>query len=344
MKRVFLLSLLLCASAQAAPDGARLYAQNCAACHGERGDGGIGIPLALPSFHAQVDDEYLRKSIRLGRPGRVMPPAPHLSDAEVDAIVKHMRSWYRGKVPVFDPKPIKGDAKKGAVVYEKYCAGCHGPNAEGGHGTGVTFSRPRNFPIMPPALRNPGFLAAAKDSMIKNTLVKGREGTPMVAFGKRGLSEQDINNVVAFIRSLEKQPLPKSAQLIETDAALIEMASPYDLATTVENVKRAVANNNFVFIREQKLNEGLVPEGQENPRQHIVYFCNFSLLNEALATDPRVGLFLPCRITVVERGGKVTMMAVNPKRLSRIFNNIELNDMCDEVTKMYKTVMDEAAL
>ena len=30
-----------------AADGAALYAQNCAACHGDKGSGGIGVPLAM---------------------------------------------------------------------------------------------------------------------------------------------------------------------------------------------------------------------------------------------------------------------------------------------------------
>ena len=72
-------------SAQAAPSGAQLYARNCASCHGERGDGGIGVPLALPSFQAGISDDYLRKTIHLGRPGRVMPAFPSLSGEEVEA-------------------------------------------------------------------------------------------------------------------------------------------------------------------------------------------------------------------------------------------------------------------
>jgi cytochrome c oxidase cbb3-type subunit 3 len=346
MRRLIILFglLLNCLPALAAPDGAKLYLQNCAGCHGEKGDGGIGIPLSLPSFHASVDDEYLKQTVLRGRPGRVMPSFSYLSDAEVDAIVRHMRSWYKGKVPVYPFTPVKGIAKRGEQLFEKHCAGCHGPSGEGGHGTGVTFSRPRDFPIMPPALHNPGYLSAAKDAMIKATLVNGREGTPMVAFGKRGLKDKDLNDIVAHLRSFEKKPLASSAKLIETGEAIIAMESSYDLKTTIENVKKAVGSNNFVLIREQPLNAGLVAEGRENPKQHIVYFCNFGLLNQALATDPRVGLFLPCRITVVEQGGKVTMMAANPKRLSRIFNNSELNEMCDQVTKMYIAVMEEAAL
>jgi cytochrome c oxidase cbb3-type subunit 3 len=342
----FTLGMLVFSTATfaAAPDGAKLYSQNCAACHGDDGAGGIGIPLSLPSFQATVDDAYLRETIRLGRPGRVMPAFSGLSDAEVDAIVKHVRSWHKGNYPVYDNKPIKGDVARGAKLFEKYCAGCHGPNGEGSLGTGVTFSRPRDFPIMPPALHNPGYLSAASDAMIKATLINGREGTPMVAFMKHGLSEQNINDVVAFVRSLQTRPLPKEQKVLETGDAVLTVDSPYDLKTTVENVKRAATSNNFVFIREQTLDSGIAPEGKENPKQHIIYFCNFGFLNQALAIDPRVGMFLPCRITVVEHDGKVTMMAVNPKRLSKIFNNSELNDMCDQMTQQYRAILDEASL
>ncbi len=341
---ILLFGCLLCLPAIAAPDGAKLYAQNCAACHGEKGDGGIGIPLSLPSFHASVDNDYLKQTILRGRPGRVMPSFGFLNDDEVTAIVAHMRAGYKGTVPTFPYTLVQGDAQRGGRLFEKHCAGCHGPTGEGGHGTGVTFSRPRDFPIIAPALHNPGYLSAAKDTLIKTTLVNGRAGTPMPTSSKLGLKNKDVNDIVAHIRSFEKKPLPSSAKLIETDESVIRIESPYDLETTIENVKKAVSANNFVFIREQPLNAGLVAEGQEDPKQHIVYFCNFSLLNQALATDPRVGLFLPCRITIVEQNGKVSMMTTNPKRLSRIFNNAELNDMCDQVSKMYIAVMEEAAL
>lgn len=334
--------LLTIPGAGATTDGARLFAQNCAACHGDNGTGGIGVPLALPSFQATISDDYLRRTIRNGRPGRVMPAFPQLRDNEIEALVQYVRRWHRGPTASYPADSIAGNRERGKSLFAKRCANCHGANGEGGRGTGVTFSRPRDLPIMAPALNNPGFLASAPDAMIKATLVQGREGTPMVSFLKHGLNDGDIDDIVSFVRSFDQAP--RTAPAPETGQAVLEEESPYDLNTTVENVKRAVAAHNFVFIREQPLNAGLAPGGKEDPRQHIVYFCNFNMLNKALATDPRVGLFLPCRITVVEHQGKVKMMAVNPRRLSKIFNNAELNAMCDEMSRLYVDIMEEAAL
>ncbi len=330
--------------AMAATDGARLYDRNCASCHGVNGKGGIGVPLALPSFQASVSDEYLRKTIRYGRPGRVMPSFSSLSKEEIEAIVGHVRSWNPARRVSFSDKPVKGDPVRGKKLFAQYCAACHGANGEGSKGTGVTFSRPRDLPIMAPALHNPGFLTAATDSMIKATLMNGREGTPMVSFLKQGLKEKDINDIVRYVRSFENQPLPESAQVLQVGSPVIIRESPYDFDTTVENVKRAVNNNNFFHGRVQTLEYGMTEPANENPKQIIVYFCNISLLNKALAVDPRVGMFLPCRITIFEKEGKVQVMSIDPKVMSQLFNNSELNQLCEQMKKSYTAIIEEATL
>lgn len=332
-------------SQAAMPDGARLYGQHCAVCHGESGTGGVGVPLALPSFQSSVDDAYLRKTIRYGRPGRVMPAFARLSDAEVDAIIGHIRSWRKdAPVPSFNTDRIAGDARKGAALFAQHCAACHGDKGQGGHGTGVTFSRPRDLPIIAPALNNPGFLAAATDGQIKATLMRGRAGTPMVSFLEQGLSERDIDDLVSFVRSFEAAAQEAKTAAAEDEPAMLMMESPYTLEETVEAVKRAAVGKNFRLIRDQILEDGLFPPEQQNTRQMMVYFCNFKFLYDALALDPRVGLFLPCRVTVVEREGKVLVMSINPKRLSRLFNNAELDRACDEMHKLYTEILEEATL
>lgn len=342
-----LLLVCLClfsATAFAAADGARLYGQHCAVCHGENGNGGVGVPLALPGFQATVDDAYLRETIRRGRPGRVMPAFSRLSDAEVAAIVGHIRSWRKdATVPTFQPGRITGDAKKGAALFAQRCAACHGERGAGGAGTGVTFSRPRDLPIIAPALNNPGFLAAASDAQIKATLMQGRAGTPMVSFLEQGLSERDIDDLVSHVRSFADQNAPP-APAAQAEPAVLVMESSYTFEETVDAVKRAAVGKNFRLIRDQLLEDGLFPPDRQNARQMMVYFCNFKFLYDALALDPRVGLFLPCRVTVVERDGKVLVMSINPKRLSRLFNNAALDRACDEMYRLYTEILEEATL
>ena len=335
--------LLVSMTAAGAPDGARLYAANCAACHGDTGGGGVGVPLSLPSFLNSIDDDFLRKTIRHGRPGRVMPAFSKLSDAQIDAIAGYIRAWSDKPAPQYSRGAVRGDAVHGKTLYSSYCAVCHGAEGEGGKGTGVTFSRRRNLPIIAPALNNPGFLAAASDQMIRHTLQFGREGTPMRSFLVQGLSEQDIDDLVSYVRSFEEQQ-HSSLKPGEKESRIIEAESNYTLEETVENLKDSLVSQNFILIRTDTLEHGLVPEGEEDPKEVILHFCNFSFLFDALTVDPRVGMFLPCRITVVERDGKVMVSAINPLYLSHLFNNAELDEYCHKMHDLYSAIIEEATL
>ena len=344
LKYSFLFLILFASSSlyaeQAMLSGEELYSTNCAACHGANGDGGVGVPLSLPDFQYGVTNDYLEKTIRLGRPGRVMPAFTQLSDGQVKAIIKYIRRWAPGKPFKYSNKNINGNIKHGEKLFATNCAACHGAKGEGGKGTGVTFSRPRDLPVIAPALNNPGFLASAPDLMIKTVLMNGREGTPMLSFLKQGMTEKDIDDVVAYVRSFEKTAA--ATQTEEKINPIISFESPNSLKDTVDIIKRAIVGKNFKIIRVQYLNEGLVAKGKEDQKQVMVYFCNFNFLNRALAIDPRVGLFLPCRITATENNGKVTVMATNPEYMSRLFNNEKLHKLCKEMHDMYAEIVEES--
>lgn len=331
-------------NANALDTGADAYAKHCAACHGENGQGGVGVPLALPDFITRVDDGYLAATIRYGRPGRVMPPFSKLNDQEILAIVQHMRSWSKQAAPKWDNKRIKGDASKGSTLFADHCAHCHGTNGEGGRGTGVTFSRPREAPIVAPALRNQGFLQSATDALIKDVISNGREGTPMISYKKKGLDDQQINDIVSYIRGFEEEFKGKPKRTGKNTDAVLQYESNSSLAQTVENIKQAAAAANFRIIRTQNLNEGLVDKNKEDGKKVVIYFCNFNLLNKALAIDPRVGLFLPCRVTVTEHQGKVFASTINPNNLSTHFNNEELDRLCTDMYDTYVNILEEATL
>ena len=135
---------------------------------------------------------------REGRPGRVMPAFPRFGDADIGALVAHLRTLADVPTPDYPITSLAGDAARGGKLFAQYCASCHGDIGQGGTGTGLTFSRPRNAPVMAPALNNPGFQHAASDEMLKATLLRGREGTPMPSLTSLGLVESDADGGRAF--------------------------------------------------------------------------------------------------------------------------------------------------
>ena len=191
-----------------ATDGASLFGVYCAACHGEKGEGrrfsGMGHFPAIgkPGFLASASDAFIEQSIRRGRPGRRMPAwgeaSGGLRDAEIKAVVRHVRALGGGVRPAPDDKPrrwVKGDAAAGGGIYKASCAGCHGAAGKGAEG---------------PSLSNRRFLAAASDSFLVRSVSLGRPGTTMPGFtagsvAHPSLSKRQIGAVVSFIRSGEEK-------------------------------------------------------------------------------------------------------------------------------------------
>jgi putative heme-binding domain-containing protein len=109
--------------------GKRLFAANCAVCHGPGGAGGRGANLAQPKLQRAPDDHALFMVIRQGVPGTEMPPAwLVLNEHEIWQITAYVRSLGR----VVQEK-VPGDARNGANVFRTAgCLGCHQLGVEGG--------------------------------------------------------------------------------------------------------------------------------------------------------------------------------------------------------------------
>jgi cytochrome c oxidase cbb3-type subunit 3/ubiquinol-cytochrome c reductase cytochrome c subunit len=99
--------------------------------------------------------------------------------------------------PAPEPAPVQPTAARGAELYARMCAVCHGADGEGYKADQAT------------ALAQPDFLASVSDDFLGFAIAEGRPGTPMSAWfvGRGGpLLEADVRALIAFLRSWQKQP------------------------------------------------------------------------------------------------------------------------------------------
>jgi cytochrome c oxidase cbb3-type subunit 3 len=323
-------------SANTVEHGQEQYTMHCSGCHGVEGKGGTGLPLSTPSVISTLTDDYIRKTIKYGRPGRIMPAFAHLSEKDVEGIVRYVRTWGESTVPAGYEK-IAGNPDSGQPLYQAHCANCHGDDLIGGDGTGITFSRPREHSIMPPALNNQGFLHSVSDNMLKHIIQKGRAGTPMPAF-ETTLNEQEINDVVAYIRAFE--------EVEQQDDEEIPPVLTYSVDTgfdeTVARIREVLSASNYRVFPDRYLEQGLTDEFSVNKRQKVIRFCNFEKLYEAIRIEPRLGTVLPCKMTIIENEqGEVKILTANIRAQSKLFNNKKLDWVAAEVEKSYAEVLEE---
>lgn len=184
--------------------GSQLFTDNCAACHGQFGEGGPNpsrpsetiVPISSGEFLKTRDDITLSRIISQGQPDFGMSPfgsayGGPLTDDQIDAIVAFMRTWETNPPVTLPTQVASGQAAlTGAQVYANICARCHGASGEGGIG---------------PSLADPQLQSRYTDQQLLEVIQKGREATPMVAWGQV-LSPGQLRELVAFIRTMSRAP------------------------------------------------------------------------------------------------------------------------------------------
>jgi len=183
-------------------DFGALYAQNCAGCHGRTGQLGAALPLNDPLFLAIVPDSVLHDVITAGRHGTPMPAfltdrTGPLTAAQVEVLADGLKKqWPASQTPDLPPYlagDAKGDPQRGAQVYARACAGCHGDHGQGGSTVG--------------AIREPAFLRLVSDQALRRLIITGRSDLGMPDYaGKTGrgedfkpLTSAEIADVVALL-------------------------------------------------------------------------------------------------------------------------------------------------
>jgi putative heme-binding domain-containing protein len=105
-----------------------VYLGRCAICHGQNGEGGVGINLTTGQYRMGGSDSQLFRTIQNGIPGSEMPGTRQV-DAEIWRLVAYVKSLGASGAT----EQAHGDVLAGRTVYAaKGCSQCHVVGQEGG--------------------------------------------------------------------------------------------------------------------------------------------------------------------------------------------------------------------
>ena len=170
--------------------GQRLFATNCALCHGSSATGAMGFPnLTDNDWLYGGDPEIIKTTITGGR-NAMMPArgaAGNLSDAEVSQVAAYVRSVAGAE----DVKPALVESGKTVFEGKGACFACHGQDATGNQAVGA------------PNLTDNTWLYGSTQQQVEFTIRNGRKGQ-MPAF-ENTLDPEKIHLLAAYVYSLSNK-------------------------------------------------------------------------------------------------------------------------------------------
>ena len=203
-------------------EGRNLYlTYGCVGCHGVNGGGGMGKPILDDEWIFGSDDATIFKLIRGEVPKQTMPNAigKALTDEQIRKVIVYVRHIYQGDkskiawaVPPEVPEELlrasvsTGDPiAAGKILFTSACVQCHGPEGKGDGPASLPLNpKPRN-------LTEAGYVTQLSDRHLYELISRGgvavNKSVQMPGFA---LNPQDINNIIAFVRTLSAGAVAKT--------------------------------------------------------------------------------------------------------------------------------------
>ena len=123
---------------------------------------------------------------------------------------------------------------------------------------------------------------------------------------------------------------------------IVESSKPFAAAS--DDLNAAVARNGFGVLHIHDLGETLRSKGIAFTEEcRIFEVCNPKQAAKVLATDMRLNMALPCRISVFTEKGHTKIGLIKPAQmLASLSDNAELGEVAKEVELKTKQMIDES--
>lgn len=160
----------------------RIFANNCAVCHGADGGGALGFPnLTDKDWLYGGDPEMIKQTLVNGRQAAMPAWSGVLGEKGINEVTQYVLSLSGQE---HDAQLVS----KGAEIFAGNCAACHGGDAKGNHAVGA------------PNLSDDIWLYEGTPAGIRQTLRNGRNG--QMPAQKDRLREDKIHLLSAYVYSL----------------------------------------------------------------------------------------------------------------------------------------------
>jgi mono/diheme cytochrome c family protein len=214
--------------------GERIYLENCAACHGEKGDGkgpeadrlkakprdfttGKYKFRSTASGSLPLDEDIFRTVTRGVRTTSMLAQL-HLSEKERGAVTEYLKTFsprfktQKAVESLAIPAQPHFNSQLVALGRSKYeeagCAACHGANGQGDGPSSKELKDDWGNPLSPTDLTLKPFKSGPEPRDLFRTISTGLDGTPMPSYAD-ALSAKDRWALVAYITSIATRDRPR---------------------------------------------------------------------------------------------------------------------------------------
>ena len=123
---------------------------------------------------------------------------------------------------------------------------------------------------------------------------------------------------------------------------IVESTKP--LARVIADLEQAVVRHRFGVLGVHDLKSKMAEKGVPFTREcRIFEVCNPHQAKTVLEANLQISTALPCRVSVYEEGGKVTLATIRPGALIELYRSPELKGVAEEVEATLVKIMNEAA-
>jgi len=172
-------------------DGEKLFAANCATCHGMNLQGTTQAPSLIGVGAASVDFQVGTGRMPLAATGPQAEEKPvQFTDEQVAALAAYVASKGPGPaIPAEDLLQGDGNAAEGAELFRINCAMCHNVAGAGGALTEGKYAPP---------------LGGVSAQHIYEAMITGPQNMPV--FNDANISPEDKANIITYLKYLDETP------------------------------------------------------------------------------------------------------------------------------------------